>query len=136
MPNAPRSDRRGIPAYTHHKPSGQARVRLPDGKGGRRTYYLGPYGSPESRQRYERLIAEWLAQGRRTPIEASADLTVTQLCAVFWRHAKQHYRLLDGAMPPSVIGTQVGHSMRRTPTSERLDFADSKRSAEFTFPLT
>lgn len=42
------------PAYLFHKPSGQARVRID-----RADHYLGPYGSPESRDRYDELIAEW-----------------------------------------------------------------------------
>jgi hypothetical protein len=42
------------PAYTLHKPTGQARVRI-----GQRDYYLGEYGSPESRDQYDALIAEW-----------------------------------------------------------------------------
>lgn len=41
-----------VPAYSLHKASGKAVVRL-DGK----DHYLGPYGSPESHERYERLIA-------------------------------------------------------------------------------
>ena len=40
-----------VPGYTRHKASGRAVVRL-DG----RDYYLGPYGSPESHERYARLL--------------------------------------------------------------------------------
>ena len=39
------------PAYTLHKPTGQARVRI---KG--KDHYLGEYGTPESRERYDDLI--------------------------------------------------------------------------------
>lgn len=46
--------RRRSPAYTLHKPSRQARVRING-----RDYYLGPHNSPESHDRYARLIAEW-----------------------------------------------------------------------------
>jgi len=28
-------------------------------------HYLGPYESPESKQAYQRLLAEWLANGKR-----------------------------------------------------------------------
>ena len=45
------------PAYGLHKPSGQARVRI-DGE----DHYLGVYGTPESRDRYDDLIAEWFAK--------------------------------------------------------------------------
>jgi hypothetical protein len=41
-----------VPAYRLHKPSGQARVII-DGK----HVYLGEYGSPESREKYARLLA-------------------------------------------------------------------------------
>ena len=48
------------PAYVHHKPSGRARVRINVG-GGYRDVYLGEYGSPESLEKYHRLLAENLA---------------------------------------------------------------------------
>ena len=44
--------KRRRPAYLLHKATGQARVRI-DGK----DCYLGVYGSPESRERYDELIA-------------------------------------------------------------------------------
>jgi len=46
---------KSIPKYGLHKKSGHARVLI-DGK----HVYLGPYGSPESREKYARLIAEHL----------------------------------------------------------------------------
>ena len=49
------SKSRKIPAYVHHKPTGQARVRI---KG--KDFYLGKYGSPESHERYDELIAEYV----------------------------------------------------------------------------
>jgi hypothetical protein len=45
--------------YRRHIASGQARV-TPDGH----TYYLGRYGTSASREKYDRLIAEWLATNR------------------------------------------------------------------------
>jgi len=44
-----------IPKYRHHKPTGQALVEIR----GHRTY-LGKHNSPESREKYRRLIAEYL----------------------------------------------------------------------------
>ncbi len=44
------------PGYRLHKPSGQAYVRI-NGK----FHYLGLHGSSESRDRYDELIADWLA---------------------------------------------------------------------------
>ena len=50
-----------IPVLRHHRPGGQAAVRI-DG----RDHYLGEHGSPESREKYDRLIALWLTR-RRAP---------------------------------------------------------------------
>lgn len=49
--------KRSKPAYSLHKATGQAQVRI-NGK----DHYLGAYGSPESREIYEDLIAEWFAR--------------------------------------------------------------------------
>ena len=45
------------PSYLLHKPTGQARVRI-QGK----DIYLGEFNSPQSRERYEDLVAEWFAK--------------------------------------------------------------------------
>jgi integrase len=74
--------RYSVPKYCRHKPSGQARVYI-NGK----DHLLGPYGSEESRQKYKRLISQYL--DRREDREAG--LTVSQVCAHFWRHAKRRY---------------------------------------------
>ncbi len=52
------------PSYRLHKPTGQAAVTLNG-----RAHYLGRHGSPASRERYDALIAEWLAGGRKLPDE-------------------------------------------------------------------
>lgn len=65
-----------IPKYRHHKGSGQALVEL-----NKRRIYLGAFGSPESKQRYERLVAEWLMNGRKTPIQAHERITVDEIAA-------------------------------------------------------
>jgi integrase len=51
-----------VPSLQHHKPSGRARVTI-----NRVDYWLGPWGSPEAQLAYDRLIAEFLANGRITP---------------------------------------------------------------------
>ena len=53
--------RKSVPSYRLHKPSGQARTII-DG----RHVYLGKYNSPESRQRYARLLAELAQPGAKT----------------------------------------------------------------------
>lgn len=60
------------PSYRCHKPSGQAVVTLNG-----HDVYLGPYGTPESRNEYDRIIAEWLASGRRIP--GIDDITINEL---------------------------------------------------------
>jgi hypothetical protein len=52
-----------IPKYRLHTGSGQALVVLNS-----RRHYLGAHGTPESKQRDERLVAEWLMNGRQSPI--------------------------------------------------------------------
>ena len=56
--------RRRIPKYRLHKPSGQAVVTLSG-----RDFYLGRFETKASRAEYDRHIAEWLANGRRPPAE-------------------------------------------------------------------
>jgi integrase len=77
------------PSYHRHKASGQAVVRI-DGV----DHYLGKHGTPESRAEYDRLIAEWLANGRRLtpPAIATAGLTVDELILAYWRWAERYYR--------------------------------------------
>ena len=56
------------PAYRRRSGYGQALVTLTDSASGkRRDYWLGPYGTPASRELYYRLLAEYEALGRRLP---------------------------------------------------------------------
>ncbi len=48
-----------VPKYRHYKPKNLGVVRI-DG----RDHYLGRFGSPESREKYCKLIAEWYATGK------------------------------------------------------------------------
>ena len=74
-----------IPGYLLHKSSGHARVII-DGK----EHWLGPYGSEESRIRYDKLIAEYqLKHGGST---ARATITIAQLCVAYIEHAKVYYQ--------------------------------------------
>jgi integrase len=85
-----------IPSY--RQKGTLAVVTLPTGLGKRRDVYLGAYGTASSRQEYARVIGEWEAAGRLLiePIEASGDITVSEIAAAFWRHAKRHYKAGDG----------------------------------------
>jgi integrase len=103
--------RKHVPAYLRHS-SGQARVRLPLGDGRYREILLGKYGSPESKQEFSKVIAQWEANGRRLPSDDTthADLSVNELLVRFWDHAQQHYRRADG-----------------TPTNEQKEYRYSLR---------
>lgn len=75
------------PAYTFHRPTGQARVRI-QGK----DHYLGPYGSPESREAYDALLSEWFCRHDASQVA----LTVNDLALLFLDHAAGYYRHRDG----------------------------------------
>lgn len=82
-----------VPAYCHHKASGQAVVRV-DGQ----DRYLGPYGSDDSYQKYERLIAEWRGnrqtenvKRQRTAVHRKFDLTVSQVLYHYRDFARSYY---------------------------------------------
>ncbi|QDV30262.1 site-specific tyrosine recombinase XerC [Planctopirus ephydatiae] len=89
MPKTPR-----IPKLSLHKPSGCARVRV-QGK----DLYLGPYGDPETLQRYSRLLAELASQqhqlqvaqansGQSTPTQ---DLTISEMILAYLEFATTYY---------------------------------------------
>jgi len=79
-----------VPAYCLHKPSGQARVII-DG----RHIYLGAYGSPESREKYARLIAELASPGNGADnvqvAPTAAATSVNEMILAYWRFAKTYY---------------------------------------------
>ncbi len=80
-----------VPAYRLHKPSGQARVII-DGQ----HVYLGRYGSPESREKYARILAE-SATRQATAMEPPRSgglfpgLSVSELILTYWRFAETYY---------------------------------------------
>jgi integrase len=84
MPVSPR-----VPSYRLHKPSGRAVVTI-----GGADVYLGTHGTKTSRDEYDRVIGEWMANGRRAPGES--DLSVAELLLAFWKHAQAYYRAPDG----------------------------------------
>ena len=67
------------PKYRHYKPKNLAVVRIAG-----HDHYLGKHGSPESYERYDRLIAEWLVgrhqvpadDGSASPTSAAAPIAV------------------------------------------------------------
>lgn len=95
-----------VPGLRRHRSTQRAVVTL-----NYKDYYLGPWldyepsPSKEVVKAYERLIAEWLARGRRperpVPIvgaeqSLSAGVSVEELCERFLEHARRHYSRDDG----------------------------------------
>lgn len=85
MPGRPRR----VPQYCRHKASGQAVVRIAG-----RDRYLGAYGSPESHERYQRLLAEHIRTSTVfgvAPSYAAGELTIAELLAQYWGFASTYY---------------------------------------------
>src|SRR5262245_10560909 len=78
-----------VPAYSHHKPTDQAYVRVPNGNGGRRIVYLGKYNSPESREEYARIVKGLVhapaSAGTGPTLSRSSDITVNELLLAYTR---------------------------------------------------
>ena len=79
-----------VPAYRLHKPSGQARVII-DGK----HVYLGVYGSPESREKYARLLAQMSSKQENAVAschgQSNPDLSVSEMLLAYWQFAQAYY---------------------------------------------
>lgn len=79
-----------VPSFRLHKASGQART-IVNG----RHVYLGKFGSPESRQRYARILAEAsLPASVQTTAQAASDtqrLIVSELLVAYLKFAESYY---------------------------------------------
>jgi integrase len=87
----PRKRSARIPKYRLHKPTGLAVVRLNG-----RDIYLGKHGSDQSHQRYEQVIAEWLANQRQLAVrreqrESTNWISVAELVLAYLEHAEAYY---------------------------------------------
>ncbi len=97
------------PKYRRHKASDQAIVSIAG-----KDHYLGPWRSKVSRSEYDRIVGEWIANGRRAPSPcAMSDLTVSELVAAYWRFADGYYRK-DGEPSGSIPGIKRALHMLRT----------------------
>jgi len=87
MPRKP-----SLPSYRLHKARNCAAVRI-DG----RDHYLGKFNSPESYQKYARLIAEWKAtsglanQSDASRVVGDPEVSVAELSLAYWKFAKGYY---------------------------------------------
>jgi integrase len=80
-----------VPGYRKHRHSGQAVVTLSG-----QDCYLGPHGTKISKAEYDRVVAEWLARGRRPLVDqddaAAGEITLIELAARYKAFAKGYYR--------------------------------------------
>lgn len=127
------------PAYRQRKGYTQAIVTLTDAvTKRRRDYWLGEFGSLESREMYYRLLAEYEALGRRLPHPTDAAPTetahaaaagpdVNDLALQYWRRVAREFlpkrcnaikatlrllRQMDGSTPVSQYGPKRLHLLR------------------------
>ncbi len=89
-----------LPRYSMHRASGQAVVTI-----GGRDHYLGPFGSDASHCARDRLISQWLADGRQSPQTVETIAYSDHLGAdsvVTGRSVRSSHPL--GEMVPNVLG--------------------------------
>jgi len=79
-----------IPPLKLHKATGQGYVLLDGAR-----HYVERYELPETKVKYDRMIAEYLANGRRVRVE-STDLTVVELVDRFKTHVDGYYVDAEG----------------------------------------
>jgi integrase len=84
-----------VPKYCRHNASGRAYVKI-QGK----RHYLGRYGTPESKERYARFVAELaaspVAPAAVVPTGSAGGLTVVELADAYHEYCKTYYRRKDG----------------------------------------
>ncbi len=90
--------KRRPPSYRQRRGYDQAIVTLTDSVTDyRKDYWLGSYGSPESRELYHRVLAQWEAGGRRLPVNIDdrptdiAQVSVAEVLAAHWKWASRHF---------------------------------------------
>lgn len=81
----PKSSTPRVPSYRRHKPTGQAVVTING-----RDIYLGKWNTATSRAEYDRLVAEFLANGRQ--LRDEVDTTVVEVINAYRKFAEQYYR--------------------------------------------
>ncbi len=84
------SKQKSVPSYRYHKARDCAVVTING-----RNFYLGPFNTPASKEKYARLIAEFAVTGNATPQPRSTQrppLTITELCVSHWQWAQAYYQ--------------------------------------------
>jgi integrase len=83
-----------LPSYGLHKATNQARVVING-----RHHYLGRFGSPESEEKYARLLAEHFGNSATRadyPADGATDITVSELTLRYWTEHVENYHVKDG----------------------------------------
>ena len=100
-----------VPKYRHYRPKNLGVVRLNG-----RDFYLGEFGSPASLEKYHRLLAEWLENGRRLPSTTAPvqqpeapPLSINEMLLQYWQFAEGYYR--SGDRPTKEL-TCMEHAIR------------------------
>jgi site-specific recombinase XerD len=78
-----------VPKMCRHL-HGQAFVKI-----GGQQIWLGRYGDPLTQEKYDRLVGQWLANGRTLPapsVPPAQPVTVLQILAPYWRWARPRYQ--------------------------------------------
>jgi hypothetical protein len=106
--------RSNTPKYRRHA-TGQATVRLSG-----EDVYLGKHGTQASRDKYDEVVQEWLANGRKRVTDKSGS--VAKMLCEYLKHAKVYYRK-GGKQTneyPSMkrIAALVGKKFGKTPVEE------------------
>ena len=79
--------RKNLPGYLKHKATGQAFCVISG-----RFFYLGKYGSKASREEYERIIGEYLNNGKKLPpLRNRTEITIEELAVKFLEYAEGYY---------------------------------------------
>jgi hypothetical protein len=94
-------DRHSPPKYRHYRPKNLAVVRIEG-----RDIYLGKYDSPESVEKYGRVIAEWMSHGinpasTKTAADAPPDTSpsVDEVILAYWQHVLTYYSEGEAFVP-------------------------------------
>ncbi len=85
-----------LPSYRLHKASGQGVTTIQG-----RDYYFGPFGHKDSKQKYRKLLAEYLSSGQSTTFGVqSSSLTMASVAVSYLKHAKVYY--LNSTEPANI----------------------------------
>jgi len=113
--------KKGLPGYLKHKKSNQAFCKI-----GGKFIYLGRYNSKISRERYEEVIAEYLANDKKLPQKKDQnDTTIAELAIAFLEHAEEYYPAKNGK-------TSSGFWHCNRAIKPVVQFHGNKITAEFT----